>query len=349
MMRSFAIIGAGFFGLHIAAQIRRRFRSAHIEIFEMESEALGGAATNNQCRLHLGFHYPRSGYTIYQSVMGFDRYVAEYGECVVDIGDNLYAVRSDGLVNPQQYLAVMDSFSLPYDIIPDKSRFRAPEKVDLVLRVSEKCIDPQKLRHRIASTPDVALRCGVQIDGIDAESGRIFSQGEELGRYDFVINATYLDPNLGLPPGGGFHVKHELTALVLCRTSLPAHTALTVMDGPFASVYPAYAGLHTLSSVVHTPFRSYGDAQALYADYPRRRGLAEDDQVSNRIVAHVQSLMDVKVEPLDLWVSAKTKLATEKGDSRVTEVKRFGRLFSVLCGKLDAVFSTSDQIMLEIT
>jgi len=348
-MRSFAIIGAGFFGLHIAAQIRRRFARAQLEIFEMESGALGGAATHNQCRLHLGFHYPRSGYTIYQSVMGFDRYVAEYGECVADVRENLYAVRCDGLVSAEQYLAVMDSFSLPYEIISDKSWFRTPEKIDLVLRVREKCIDPQKLQRRIASLPDARLRCGVQIDAIDADSGRVFSRGEEVGRYDFVINATYLNPNLGLPPGSGFPLKHELTALVLCRTSLPAQTALTVMDGPFASVYPAYAGLHTLSSVVHTPFRSYDDARALYADYPQRRALAEADQVRQRIIAHVQSLMDVEVEPLDLWVAAKTKLATEKGDSRVTEVKRVGRLFSVLCGKLDAVFSTSDQIMLEIT
>ena len=348
-MRSFAVIGAGFFGLHIAAQIRRRFARAHVEIFEMEAGALAGAATNNQCRLHLGFHYPRSGYTIYQSVMGFDRYVAEYGDCVTDIRDNLYAVRCDGLVSAEQYLAVMDCFSLPYEIIADKSWFHTPEKVDLVLRVAERCIDPQKLRRRITSLPQVQLRCGVQIDAIDADSGRIFAHGAELGRYDFVVNATYLNPNLGLPPGAGFPLKHELTALVLCHTSLPAHTALTVMDGPFASVYPAYGGLHTLSSVVHTPFRTYGEAQALYADYPQRRALAEADQVRQRIIAHVQSLMTVVVEPLDLWVAAKTKLATEKGDSRVTEVKRVGRLFSVLCGKLDAVFSTSDQIMLEIT
>jgi len=348
-MRTFAIIGAGFFGLHIAAQIRRRFGGAHIEIFEMESEALNGAATNNQCRLHLGFHYPRSGYTIYQSVMGFDRYVSEYGECVGDIRQNLYAVRCDGLVNAEQYLAVMDSFSLPYEIVSDKSWFRTPAKIDLVLQVNEKCINPQKLQRRIASLPDVRLRRGVQIDAIDADSGRVFSRGQELGRYDFVINATYLNPNLGLPPGSGFPLKHELTALVLCRTSLPAHTALTVMDGPFASVYPAYDGLHTLSSVVHTPFRTYTDTQAVYADYPQRRALAEADNVRQRIIAHVQSLMDVAAEPVDLWVSAKTKLATEKGDSRVTEVKHVGRLFSVLCGKLDAVFSTSDQIVLEIT
>lgn len=50
----------------------------------------------------------------------------------------------------------------------------------------------------------------------------------------------------------------------------------------------------------------------------------------------------------DLWVTAKAKLATDKGDSRVTEVRKHERLLSVLCGKLDAVFAASDAILKEI-
>ncbi|HEY2399603.1 MAG TPA: hypothetical protein VGI23_04565, partial [Steroidobacteraceae bacterium] len=76
--------------------------------------------------------------------------------------------------------------------------------------------------------------------------------------------------------------------------------------------------------------------------------LATESGVAERIVAHVRSFLDIEAQSSQIWVAAKTKLATQKGDSRVTEVKRHGRLFSVLCGKLDAVFSTSDQILLEV-
>lgn len=348
-MSRFAIIGAGFFGMHIASRLQRRIKHASVDIFDMDSSPLNGAATHNQCRLHLGFHYPRSGYTIYQSVMGFDRYLADYGDCTEDVPNNTYAVHRRGLVNANQYLAIMDAFSLRYEVVTKiPPHFVDPASIDVVLRVTEKCIDPLKLRRRLMAELDAQLHLGVRVDRIDPFEGNLFAQGERLGSYDFIVNASYFDPNLGLPNELAYPLKHELTALVLGRTSLPRETAITVMDGPFVSVYPAYDGLHTLSSVVHTPFQTYADAAGLYLDYPHRNRLAAERDVGRSIVEHVRSFLDVEVAPKELWVSAKTKLATEKGDSRVTEVKRHGRLFSVLCGKLDAVFSTSDQIILEV-
>ncbi len=77
------------------------------------------------------------------------------------------------------------------------------------------------------------------------------------GPFDYIINATYTNPNLGLPIDKHFAVKWEIAAMVLAKTSLPAGTAVTIMDGPFISVYPAFDGLHTLSSVFHTPMRCY--------------------------------------------------------------------------------------------
>src|SRR5882724_4127122 len=102
-----AVVGAGFFGYHISAELSIRYPLARIEIFEMAKAPLAGAGTTNQCRLHLGFHYPRSGYTIYQSVMGHDRFLDQYGEFVNAVNDNLYAVHRDGLITAEQYLAVM--------------------------------------------------------------------------------------------------------------------------------------------------------------------------------------------------------------------------------------------------
>lgn len=48
-----AIIGGGFFGIHIARQIERRYGDADVDIFERESGPLLGAGTTNQCRLHI--------------------------------------------------------------------------------------------------------------------------------------------------------------------------------------------------------------------------------------------------------------------------------------------------------
>lgn len=110
-----AIIGAGFFGHHIAEEIVSRYGAAEVDIFEAEPAPLLGAGTTNQCRLHMGFHYPRSSYTIYQSIMGFERFVEKYPEYIHDVSDNLYAVHRAGFSAAEQYLAVMDSLSLDYE------------------------------------------------------------------------------------------------------------------------------------------------------------------------------------------------------------------------------------------
>lgn len=343
------IIGGGFFGFHIAHQLEKRFADAEVEIFERESAPLTGAGTTNQCRLHMGFHYPRSGYTIYQSIMGFDRFVADYGEFLAEVTDNLYAVHKEGHVSVDNYLAVMDSFHLRYEILPvDPKIFKDPGSIGLVMRVPEKSIDVQGLRQRLASRFRGVLHLNSPVHEVDAERGMLRSGMAEYGPFDYMVNASYTDPNLGFPENKHFGVKWEMAALVLARTSFDPAQAVTIMDGDFVSVYPAYSGQHTLSSVAHTPMRRYADRSELARDYPGRYALAEEERVGAAIARDVARYLNYEFEPTELWVTAKTKLSTDMGDSRVTEVRCYHRLISVLCGKIDAVFEASDAILREL-
>ncbi|MGP3535728.1 hypothetical protein ACTU3I_13100 [Microbacterium sp. RD1] len=343
------IIGGGFFGYHIAQQVHRLFPGADVEIFEREDRTLMGAGTTNQCRLHMGFHYPRSGYTIYQSIMGFDRFVSDYGEFLHDVTDNLYAVHNDGLVTVDEYMAVMDSFHLPYETVPvTGDLFREPEAIGALLRVPEKSIDVAALRERLGNRFSGTVHVSTRVDDVDAENGYVRSGSDLFGPFDYIVNASYTDLNLGFPEEKHFGVKWEIAALVLAKTSLAPDQAITIMDGPFVSVYPAYGGMHTLSSVAHTPMRRYSDRDDLERDYPRRFELAERAEVGQAIARDVERHLTLTHDPQELWVTAKTKLSTDMGDSRVTEVRRHHRLLSVLCGKIDAVFEASDAILREL-
>ena len=59
--------------------------------------------------------------------------------------------------------------------------------------------------------------------------------------------------------------------------------------------------------------------------------------------------MDIHISNDELWLAPKIKLASDHGDSRITEVKREGKLMAVLCGKLDAAFSASDDLLREMS
>jgi len=344
-----AIIGAGFFGLHVASILKQKDPNIKMDIFDMAETPMSGASVNNQNRLHLGFHYPRSGYTIYQSIMGYDYYLKYYGDCVTPVSDNYYAIHENGEIGAKEYLAVMDAFSLDYSFADKKSiKFKNPNEISLLLKAPEQLINSNLVRNKLLSSLSQALFIQAEIDNIDAELGYVYSKDKCLGKYDYIVNATYMNPNLGLSKKNSFQLKHELTLLLSGQTNLPFSTAITIMDGPFCSIYPHQGGLHTLSSVLHTPFIEYLNIDNLYSNYKIKKNLSEKLKVKERILAHVQELVDVKFELKECLLSTKTKLLTDKGDSRVTEVKRNGKVISVMCGKLDAVIFATKGVLEEI-
>ena len=341
------IIGAGFFGLHTAKQILKKYPSSQIEIYESSSAPFLGASSNNQCRLHMGFHYPRSAFTIYQSIMGYDRFSTEYpGVCSV-IGSNYYAIHSQGLVSAEEYFAVMDSFHLNYEFQPPPSFIKKQQDIEAVIRVPEQWIDLNLLKKNVLNDLRCKFEFNACVSNIDPMSGEVFLGAKSVGEFDFVINATYVSPNMGFRDGK-FHVKYELAALVDCHCSFDANTALTIMDGPYVSIYPSSTTRHTLSSVVHTPF-IFGEGREKTIDrLDNILPLSQQAKVQEKIIEHVQSLVEIEVDHCRLWLAPKVKLAGEFGDSRTTEMVREGKLMSILCGKLDSVFSASDKILSSI-
>ena len=85
----FAIIGAGFYGLHIASRLRALGLEA--TIYEQQDQILSFASGNNQYRLHLGFHYARNFRTRQQSRDGYFRFMERYGRLTREIEKNYYS------------------------------------------------------------------------------------------------------------------------------------------------------------------------------------------------------------------------------------------------------------------
>jgi hypothetical protein len=247
------IIGAGFFGLHIARKIEQRYSTAKVTIIDACKDIFSGAAGNNQCRLHLGFHYPRSGPTIYQALTGFERFNAEYGAACHPIANNLYLIHRDGYVSAEQYLAVMDAFHLKYREVEVPNFVCDKNKIECALATEEMYVNLGELKAQVLDGCDARIILGEEVISIDAEKGLVLAGDNFSETFDFVINATYTSLNMGLSKKP-FKVTYEMACLVHARTNFKEDCAVTVMDGPFVSVYPASNNTHTLSSVRETPF-----------------------------------------------------------------------------------------------
>ena len=349
-----ALVGGGFYGCYIADTLKKKYRSqVSIDIFDRADGLMTRAASNNQCRLHLGFHYPRSAETIRQTIYGFHQFVDDFGNCIEFPTQNYYAVHRNGHVNFDEYLAVMDEHNLKYDIVGSAIHrfFRQPKDIEGIIRVGEGMIRLGDLLNNLTARlkAKVQVHCNAIVSAIDAETGSLVVNNKVYEGYDVIINATYTDTNLGLPKEKRFELKYEVTAMVLMDAPFDDDVALTIMDGPFVSLYPAGQGKATLSSVTHTPFLNC----LTNADLETQLAKVKNNKICKSVVIddilnHGNELLNLDLahhHVQSLWIAPKTKVLHDNCDQRLTEIRTHEKLISVLCGKLDAVHHITDQIV----
>jgi hypothetical protein len=109
----FAVIGAGFYGLHIATRLKAL--GLETKVFEKAEDILAFASGNNQFRLHLGFHYARNFRTRQQSRDGYFRFLERYGKLTELVQENCYLIpQGDSLIDFSTYKLIMMSSGLDF-------------------------------------------------------------------------------------------------------------------------------------------------------------------------------------------------------------------------------------------
>ena len=90
--KKICIIGGGFYGCYIAKKIKENYSNIDVEIFEKNKNLIAEAGKNNQYRLHLGFHYPRSLETIKQTQKGSKIFINEFKKFISKPKRNIYLI-----------------------------------------------------------------------------------------------------------------------------------------------------------------------------------------------------------------------------------------------------------------
>ena len=105
--KTICIIGGGFYGCYIAKRIKENFKNINIEIYEKNTDLITEAGKNNQYRLHLGFHYPRSLETIKQTQEGSKIFINEFKNFVSKPKKNIYLIHKKSLVSFKRYKKIL--------------------------------------------------------------------------------------------------------------------------------------------------------------------------------------------------------------------------------------------------
>ncbi|MGL4607540.1 MAG: FAD-dependent oxidoreductase [Eubacteriaceae bacterium] len=371
MMWDKIIIGAGLYGLYAGEKLGKK--GQRVLILEWEKEVFKRATYINQARVHMGYHYPRSYATAIKSAHYFNRFVEDYGFCINDDFDQIYATgKHFSWTNQEQFLKFCRAAEIPCEEVHPEKYFKKG-LCDGVFLTKESTYDAKILGdhflEKIQKMPEVEIKYNARIKTIALidDYYEIVLESGEILRTGFLLNATYASSNQMMRLAGleTFKIKYELCEMILCEPQGKLlDCGITVMDGPFFSIMPfGKTGFHSLTSVTFTPHTASFMDLPTFSCQEKSQGYCSPKQLGN--------CNDCIAKPLSAWAMmsnmAKKYLredypfkykgslysmkpilkASEVDDSRPTVVRTLSKnptFVSVLSGKINTVYDLDEVL-----
>lgn len=365
------VIGAGLYGLYAALFCARR--GQQVIVLEQEQAPFARATYINQARVHMGYHYPRSISTALKSAGYFERFVADFGFCIHDQFEQVYATSDKfSWTDAAEFMKFCKDAHIPCIPLPVEKYFKEG-MCDGAFLTREYTYDAAILRdyyiEELKKYPGVKIIYDTRLQSIEAVGNNYHVSCRE-GEYaaPFVLNATYAAVNhvLGLVRDlepEPFALKYELCEIILCQVDERLkNVGLTVMDGPFFSLMPfGKTGLHSLTSVTFTPHETDYHVVPGFECTGRADGQCHGEHLGNcndciykpgsaweymAALARKYMREDLVFAYQESLFSMKPILkASEIDDSRPTVIKVASTkptLVSVLSGKINTVYDLDD-------
>ena len=317
------VLGGGLYGCHIASVL---LDAGHdVQLHEIAERLFSGASGNIPARLHCGAHYPRSKLTRDACSQHFAAFMAAYGDFTRGVPCNVYAVAHDSLLDFGTYAQLMRSE------IPCIPVYRTEDiglrEVEGAILTGERHILVDRLRDHFTNRLGSVIR-------LKKERGRV-----DDDRWDATIDATFCA-----------HDAHNIDRYEVCLTVLlqgSVERAITIMDGPFPSLYPwdEERGICSLTSAKWTPLHTrhdYGSA----SDWQRT---VSGDHVTevcykmmDQMAVYYPAVRDFALFDARVAIRA---MPRSNADARLIDIRRVGdRGLRIRAGKLDAVFAAQESI-----
>jgi glycine/D-amino acid oxidase-like deaminating enzyme len=361
---SVIVIGGGFYGALVALMLRER--GCPVVLLEQEDNLMERASLRNQARVHGGYHYPRSLMTAFRSRVNYPRFVEDFRECIYDRFEHIYAVaRRFSKIGARQFRMFMERIGSPLKPVPAHlAALMRSAMVEDAWVVEEVAFNATALRGIISERlrrADVEVRLATCAESVHTDGDTVIVRTESSGvfrdlRAGHVFDCTYGALNRLRTKAGWTRipVKHELAEM--CLVEVPpelGHIGLTVMCGPFFSLfpYPARENLYTLSHVRYTPHLSWDQTAELPrmspAELARRAGRESAFPLMVRDAArYLPAIAGCRFVD-SIW-EIKSVLPQNEGDDGrpilFNPAPECPRFVSVMGGKLDNVYDLPREL-----
>jgi hypothetical protein len=321
------VLGGGWYGCHLALFMMNL--GHEVELHESKTQLFSGASGANPARLHRGFHYPRSRLTRAACLDHAEAFMSRYGHLTRAVPINLYAIAAqDSLVdfgNYRQTLAGEVEF-----ITVERPEEFGLANVEGALLTGERHIVISQARAFFEEELEPVTELGRDAGLIDSPE------------WDLTLDCTFCALD-----------AEAIDRYEPCVTGIlegPTDKAVTIMDGPFPSIYPwnEAEGLSSITSASLTPLskkcRTYAEAKAVLDQLTPAEAGARVGEMLVQIAHFWPSVPDdYRLEDYRVGVRA---MPRSGADARLVDVVRVGeRALRIRAGKIDAVFRAEAMVL----
>jgi hypothetical protein len=318
------VLGGGWYGCHLAAAFKADGHA--VELHEAGHRLFSGASGANPARLHLGFHYPRSKLTRAACQAQHAEFMKVYGHLTRAIPLNLYAIACEtSHVDFGNYVQTLRG-ELEFITVETPGDFGL-QNIEGAILTGERHIVIREAREYFQALLGDIVRLN---------SNAPYS----LDPSDVVIDCTFCAMDAANID------RYEPCVTVILEG--PTDRALTIMDGPFPSVYPWDERDHLLSltSAAHTPLarvKTYHEARSIIAAAEASEIRARQQRMIDDI-AHFWPDAAALFRPVDALLAIRAMPASG-ADARLVDIVRLGpRTFRVRAGKIVSIFHAENLL-----
>ncbi len=335
--KKIAIIGAGWFGCYIAVDLMNC--GYEVDIFEKEKKIFKGASGYNQNRLHQGFHYPRSYKTIKESQNGYKKFVKTFPKLLKKIKKNLYVIADDkkNLIDFDIYKQILKSNKLKFQV--EKKNYGL-KKYSGIISCNEKLIDTKKAIDFFSDKIKNNIKFNFNVKKIIKKRNSFFI--DNLHKYDFVINCSWQTSF----PSKKINYTYEACLFFLYTCKEISHPAITIMDGPFITLYPQDKKIFTLYSVKHTrlkKFKNFDNCSSYLKKIKQKKIINKYKFKHEEQIKRYYPDFNKKFKYYKPVITYRTIVDTANAE-RSSKVLCNGKFINLLSGKIDHIFESSEEV-----
>jgi len=337
---SICIIGAGWYGCYIAEYLLDNFKNLEITIIEKDNCIFNNSSYKNQNRLHIGFHYPRCQITRNKCKINFSKFIDKYNVLTEKLNHNYYVISNESNIDYNDYLNLYDK--LDFQISDNIYNFNNIQQNKLI-KTNERHINfklaklyfSNKLTNK--NNNIIKFKYNYTCTTIENINNYVIINNEL--KFDKVFNCTYNN----IQTTDNIIYEKCLTLLYKKTTNIELN-GLTIMDGPFCSLYKYDNNIYTLTDVELTPIIKTINLNNLNTN------IIEEQSKLIEYIKHFEMKIlkyypdfNKNFEYYNFFESIKCK-NINTNDSRDINLSINKNIFNIWCGKISFIFELDSQI-----